>query len=174
MNTFTSRKLTEAFEEGRAICENLDIPIGCVTELAENPRLSATWGRCRKITQYTYKIEVKSKLLDEDVPHDVLMNTMLHELIHTCNGCMNHGELFKRYAARLNRAGWYVNTYVTEAELKAVPQEPTIYRYRVTCEACGKEWNYSRRGAVVRSLQRDLHSCTCPCGARNFKLEDLM
>lgn len=108
MNTFTNKKLITAFGEGRKICEELNIPIGCVTSIKENPRLTSTWGRCRRLTQYTYEVEISSRLLADEVSHEALMNTMLHELIHTCKGCMNHGELFKRYAARLNKEGWTV------------------------------------------------------------------
>lgn len=173
MNTFTNKKLLVAFDEGRKICEELNIPIGCVKTVKENSRLSSTWGRCRKVTQCTYEIEIKSRLLKDDVPHEVLMNTMLHELIHTCKNCMNHGEVFKRYAARLNKVGWDIQTYVSEAEYKAVPSDPVIYRYRVICNGCGEVWNYSKRGAVVRSLQRNPHSCTCRCGSHDFTLETL-
>lgn len=169
-----SQKLQTAFNEGREICEDLNIPIGCVKSIKENPRLSSTWGRCRKATQHTYEIEIRSRLLADDVPHKVLMNTMLHELIHTCKNCMNHGEVFKRYAKRLNDIGYDVQTYVTQAEHKAVYDEPKPFKYMVVCEDCGKIWFYTRRGAVVRSLQRDIHSCTCQCGSHNFKLENLI
>lgn len=170
MNTFTPRKLTDAVKEGRSICEGLNIPIGCVTEIEANPRLTATWGRCKRLTEYTYRVEVKSRLLEQDVPHEVLMNTVLHELLHTCKGCMNHGAQFKRYAARLNAQGWNVATYVTAEEREAVPEPEATYKYRATCCSCGQAWSYQRRGAVVRSLQRDPHSCTCPCGSREIKL----
>lgn len=174
MNTFTNRKLIDAFNEGRAICEELNIPIGCVPSIKENARFTSSWGRCRRLTAHTFEIEIKSRLLEDDVPHEVLMNTMLHELLHTCKNCMNHGEVFKRYASRLNAIGYDIQTMVTEAELKAVPSEPKRYKYKVTCEGCGEVWNYKSRGAVVRSLQRDAHSCTCQCGSHNFKLEYLL
>lgn len=173
MNTFTNRKLIRAFEEGRKICEELNIPIGCVKTVKENSRFTSTWGRCRKTSRYTYEIEINSRLLENDVPPEVLMNTMLHELIHTCKNCMDHREVFKRYAARLNRIGWDIQTYVSEAEYKAVPSDPVIYRYRVTCNDCGEVWNYSKRGAVVRSLQRNPKSCTCHCGSRDLTLVEL-
>lgn len=171
-NTFTSRKLRTAFEDGRRICEEHNIPIGCVTSLKENPRLTSTWGRCSKLTRNTYEIEISSRLLADEVEYEALMNTMLHELIHTCKGCMNHGELFKRYGSWLNKDGWHIQR-CTSCEEKNIKEVPRIYKYRVTCESCGEVWDYSKRGAVVRSLQRDPHSCTCACGSHNFTLETL-
>ena len=168
-----TERLTKAFDEARAICEEHNIPIGCVPSVKENKRLTSTWGRCRKLTAYTYEIEISSRLLADDVEHEALMNTMLHELLHTCKGCMNHGELWKRHAAKLNKAGWNIER-CTSSETKHIKEPPRIYRYRVTCEECGDVWNYTKRGAVVRSLQRDAHSCKCLCGSRNFKLENLM
>lgn len=168
-----NERLMQAFDEARTICEGLNIPIGCVPSVVENPRLTSTWGRCRRLTQYTFEIEISSRLLGDDVEHEALMNTMLHELVHTCKGCMNHGELWKRHAAKLNNAGWSIQR-CTSSEEKNIKETPRVYKYRVTCEECGDVWNYTKRGAVVRSLQRNAHSCTCPCGSHNFRLETLM
>ena len=173
MENYRSKKLVDAVHEGMRICEELHIPIGCITEIEANPRLKSTWGRCKKLTHYTYRIEIKSRLLESDVPHEVLMNTVLHELIHTCKNCMDHGEVFKRYAARLNAKGWEISTYVSQADMRAVPEPEPNYRYKVTCEACGHVWKYKTRGKVVRCLQADPTSCTCGCGGKRFTVEAL-
>ena len=173
MNTFTSRKLIDALNEGQAICQQVNIPIGNIARVTENARFTSTWGRCKKLSGNRFEIEISSRLLADGVSHEALMDTMLHEILHTCKGCFNHGELWKRYAARLNSIGWSIQR-CTSCEEKNIERVPKNYKYRVTCEECGDVWHYSRRGGVVSSLQRNPHSCTCHCGSHNFKLDYLM
>lgn len=171
MNTFTDRKLFEALDEAEMICQQMRIPTRNVVRTFVNPRLTSTWGRCRSLGGSRFEIEISKRLMT-DGADEGLLNTMLHELLHTCEGCMNHGGLWKEYASRLNGIGYNIQTRDT-AEAKGVPETACNYKYRVTCKECGAVWNYTRRGAVVRSLQYNPKSCTCGCGSHSFELINL-
>ena len=76
------RKLLK--EEGISASDNIG-------ELTVNPRIRSRFGSCRKLADRSFRIELSSRILegsDRDVE-----TVLLHELLHTCPRCMNHGKL---------------------------------------------------------------------------------
>ena len=69
--------------------ENIGIKCGNVIKIDINTRAKKRWGQYRKIGN-NYIIEVNQILLREDTDIDGLKNTIIHELLHTCKGCMKH------------------------------------------------------------------------------------
>lgn len=51
-------------------------------------------------TGYIYRIEISRYTLGSS--QKSVINTLLHELLHTCKDCMNHGPLWKSYASKVN------------------------------------------------------------------------
>ena len=50
-----------------------------------------------------------------------LINTIMHELCHTCRGAYNHGAKFKKYGDMVYKNfGYKIETHSTEEEDKAV------------------------------------------------------
>ena len=86
-----------------------------------NGRLKATLGRCvfdRRSGYYT--IEVAPCMLGDDVEVEAVKDTIIHELIHTCPGCMNHGTEWKRRAQIVNRKlGYNISRLVKSSDLEA-------------------------------------------------------
>lgn len=69
----------------------------CAVELNDRTYALGTCKMCRKITGETvYKVEYSKGLLD--CKFETVAQVVIHELIHTCKGCMNHGITFKAYA----------------------------------------------------------------------------
>jgi len=55
-----------------------------------------------------------------------LINTIMHELCHTCRGCMNHGSKFKKYGDMVYKNfGYKIETYSTKEEKQAVKSYKT-------------------------------------------------
>lgn len=75
--------------------ENIGIKCGNVIKIDINTRAKKRWGQCRKIGN-NYIIEVNQILLREDTDIDGLKNTIIHELLHTCKGCMKHTGEWKQ------------------------------------------------------------------------------
>lgn len=82
--------------------ENIGIKCGNVIKIDINTRAKKRWGQCRKIGN-NYIIEVNQILLREDTDIDGLKNTIIHELLHTCKGCMKHTGEWKQLAEKVNR-----------------------------------------------------------------------
>ena len=63
------------------------------------------WGQCKYIrASGKFYININITLLDERNGEDGLINTILHELLHTCPGCMNHGAEWKKWAEKCGKS----------------------------------------------------------------------
>lgn len=120
-----------------------------------NTRAVTRLGVCKK-TGSNYVIEISSSLLDERTDlKNGLKNTIMHELLHTCRGCMKHTGKWKELAARVNCAYGYNIQRTATPEEKLIPSELAAEpKYVVKCESCGCEFARHRMSAIVKSPGR--------------------
>ncbi len=120
-----------------------------------NTRVQRRLGCCI-FQEGAYTIQVSSRILD-DLP--LLWETLLHELLHTCPGCGNHGEKWKAHAQKVNQAlGTRIQRTV---KLDGAPQplRREEDKYLLRCEDCGKEIRRMRMSKVVKAPWR--YRCLC-------------
>lgn len=103
--------MKDVYEYALKAMEMLDaigIKYGNVTEVTVNNRMK-NWGQCvLHCSDSTYfTIEINRNLVEADGGEDGLMNTMLHELLHTAAWAHNHGGLWLRYAEEVHKAYGY-------------------------------------------------------------------
>ena len=129
----------------RELLESLNIPISeDIVAVEVNPRLRRAVGRCVIVKTYFYgekdfKIELNPAVVQDSVPDSELETTILHELLHTCPGCWNHGKTWRSYAAKVNRAYGYNVARLIHCETAAKRRnEIEPYKYIVKCKSCGK------------------------------------
>ena len=97
------------YQYARRVMEMMDkisIPYNRPYEWKVNTRALRRWG-CTHKKEFGYWIDINQILLDESVPESELISTIAHELCHTCDGCMNHGNLWKIYANKFQNAYGY-------------------------------------------------------------------
>ena len=82
-------------------------------EIRLNRRYMNTLGICYK-EDNEYRIELNANILKS--PDRKIKEILLHELIHTCYGCMNHGKNFKARAKRINERFGYNVKRETDTE----------------------------------------------------------
>lgn len=166
--------LQRNLEIAKHVCDSVNIPYREIVSTKVNKRAKSRWGMCRYVGKEQFEIEISDRLLQPGVSNKALMDTLLHEILHTCKDCMNHGKVWKMYARRLNEIGYDIKCTASAAE-KNIKEEPVIrrYRYTVTCERCGHVYKYQRRGSVVQSLQRGSTRCYCSCGCNKLTLREL-
>ena len=158
----------------RAIDECLAVGIepGEITSVKVNTRAKNRWGQTKYLPDDTFEININKELLEDNVPDKVTMNTVVHEILHTVEGCFNHKKQWQNYADIMNNAYGYNIKRVTSAEEKGLPQRihtsRTSYRkYVITCGECGHRYYYTRAAKVV-SLVRDYGEASgCRCGVCN-------
>lgn len=155
----------------KKICDSADIPYGNIISIKENRNFTRTWGRCER-RKDGYIIEISDRLFKGNP--EGLRQTILHEMIHTCPRAFNHGEVFKRYARRLDDYGYKVRRLTNAKEL-GLEDRDTKAKYKVVCERCGVESLYFKRSKIVQDLQRgDAKGYRCSrCRGEKFRLEVL-
>lgn len=161
------KNLREAYEYCRDICDSLNIPIQRVITVTSK-KFANKWGQMSYNTRYnTYTITINEVLLSDECDDVSLYNTMLHELLHTCPGCLNHGYTWKMYAERVNKEyGMRITRLTSQAEQGIqIIKDP---KYILQCPSCKHEFTYMRMCDSVK--HPSLCYCT-KCGNIKGRLE---
>lgn len=165
--------LERNLEMCQKLLDKIGVPYGEVTKIKINSKARSRWGQCRRLSPEKFEIEISSRLLEEGVSQKTLWNTMLHELLHTAPGCMNHGSKWKAYAAKVNAWGYEIKTSATSKELN-IPDDPTEFRYHIICESCGITSRYRVKSPIVKSIMEDRRRCFCSkCRSYDLKVREI-
>ena len=168
------KNLNKLLQEAEDDLASLGVEYGNVVDIYVNDRFKAKWGRCCKVgNQYT--IEINPALVLDTTTDQAVMNTIMHELIHTCKGCMNHGINFKRMANLVSIYGYTITrcTSADEKGLTSYRNTPGYYKYNLTCEKCGYIFKYAKATRLITYIQKKDHRqfyYKCTCGGNKFKL----
>ena len=106
-----------------------------------------------------YWIEVSSAILNNP---DLLRQTLVHELLHTCPGCRDHGARWKTYAEQVGQKLGYSITRTVQAESDPGPLRHEEVKYILECQSCGAQIRRMRMSKAVKSPWR----YRCPCGGK--------
>ena len=141
MEDSTMRDLMEYASFCMEMLDEIAVPYSPVEKFTVNTRASR-WGLC-SLRGGKYYIQINVTLLDDRNGEDGLINTLLHELLHTCPGCMNHGPNWKFYAEKVRRNYGYDIKRTSDNEEKEVTTgnlnfKRREYKYFLYCEKCGK------------------------------------
>lgn len=139
------------------------IRYGVILSVTPNSRAKKRWGSVRPSkhpidqSRGGYEISINTRLLQDDVSDSALEETILHELIHTCPGCMNHGPNWQSVAAKVNRIYGYHISRTTSSKDKGIPdydhELEYRYKYALVCKKCGNETRYNRMSKTVRDYK---------------------
>ena len=149
--------------------EELNIPIAHEIVYRVNTRAKKRLGQCKLTNSWLrcFEIEVSSLLLNDDIPEETLANTIIHELLHTVEGCMNHGKKWKYYAEEVHdKLGIDIKRLASSSEVGIEPYRPTeSIKYMFRCNGCGQEIKRRRRSQFV------IHYHNYKCGLCNGNFE---
>ena len=150
--------LAAVVEQARSI--GLPVSRRIEPRVAVNRRAVTRLGCCRR-TAEGFRIEVAEGLLR--APEAACLETLAHEVLHTCPGCSNHGALWRAYAGRLNEAwGYHIARTGSRAELGVEPQGEA--KYLLVCDRCGQRFERFRQSPLERHPER--YRCRCGGGLR--------
>ena len=121
---------------------------GRIREVSFSRRLTRSRGNCRRESDGLYSIHISSRLTEHK---DLIVETLAHELLHTVDGCFDHGPQFQELAARLELFGYHIQrTYEPEAfEVEG--------RYQFRCSNCGVIVNRTRRSSFTEHPEHYIH-----------------
>lgn len=144
------RNLLKVASECMKELDTIGIEYGKIVKWEINTRAKKRWGQCRKVPN-GFSININSSLLEEESCLDGLKGTIMHELLHTCKGCFNHGAEWKRLASIVKSKYGYDIKRTSSADEKGVTVEykPVRYKYIVKCTECGQEIKRMKRCKIV-------------------------
>lgn len=126
-------------------------------------------GHCLIINEDKYRIEIYEKMLDNHVRLVSLKRLICHELLHTCEGCMNHKGTFRRYSRKIDKI--YNYGMMTGDDDYLHPENPILDKFQ--CTKCKYIYYYKKKensdeARAVKALSEDFLS-RCPfCGGKMF------
>ena len=153
------RDLQELFERAKDYLDVIEVPYSKDIEwIKANSRYTRRYGNCawhydNKKGRRVFQIQIASFLLSEEITDDkVVLSTIIHELIHTCEGCQNHGAKFHYWGDLVTDCyGIEITTYVSDEraakvrEAGVAPKRKSVsYNWAFNCENCGREWKYKK------------------------------
>jgi len=133
---------------------SMNIPYGNIRDFTVNRRSKMRWGQCRYMPD-GFHININEALCDGK-HEEGLKSTLIHEILHTCDGCMNHGNRWKHWAAivhdntglNIQTGDTVQNKGFTEAEYLAKRRPP---KYKLMCKKCGLAVSYRSKSKVVKN-----------------------
>lgn len=142
--------------------EETNIPYGNILNVIIDYNSKSRYGRCiRKESLNGFEIEISSKLLEDYVPFRSLKTVLLHEFLHTCPGCLNHGNKWKYYVGILNsKYGYNISRLSSDEELGIISEkkeEDVFVKHEVVCTCCGK--TYRRQRDCKLTKHPELYRC---------------
>lgn len=158
-------KMRNLYEYAKMCMEKLDrlgIAYSKNIQWEINTRAKKRWGQCEAILNGCI-ISINHVLLDEQNNDVGLINTIIHELLHSVEGCMNHGAKWKALAEKVNAAYGYNIKRTSTADEKGVLEESImkegINKYRIICLKCGKCTYRTRACIITKHPDRYYHKC---------------
>lgn len=152
LNEMLADVIKEALEAG------IPVPSNIYPQVRINRRTKKRLGCCIKKDEM-YTIEISEIILDCDTQH--IRNVIAHEVVHSCEGCINHGSLWKKYASMMNeRYGYNIKRLVSMDEIGlGDAYEIRNIKYIMKCQSCGKEYPRQRYTCVMKKI--NAYRCTC-------------
>lgn len=133
---------------GEAMLDRVKIKYAKNIEYVVNSRAQSRLGLCKKLSG-KYTVEISSKLLDERVDEQTLIETVLHEQLHTCYGCMKHTGKWKQLAQKVNEA--YKLNIVRAADEDCMPEDLLPKpKYVIKCQDCGEKFYRQKLSPLVK------------------------
>lgn len=141
--------------------ESVGIKVGNIHPSVKSTRGTKQFGRCEK-KDGVFTICLSKYYKDNDL-NDV-KQILMHEVLHTVEGCFNHGVKWKNAAYLVNkkfgydisRTDTFVMANLTEEE------EAKFYKYVIKCTDCGHITYRQRKSKLVTHT----HHYKCKCGGQ--------
>ena len=151
------KDLNKLVEECKEELDKIGIEYGNVREVTVNTRAKSRWGQCCTEVNATnwcdkvFSINISDRLLADDVSDVATKNTIIHELLHSCEGGMTHKGNWKKLAEKVN---YYYPQYnikrCTTSEEKGIAPTEKEYNYILKCEKCGHEYKHIKMCKSVK------------------------
>ena len=138
--------------------KDIGIPISNnISEIKINNKAKARFGACKikkSIQGKSFIIEISSEILECERKR--ISEVMIHELLHTCPGCFNHGKKWKSHARKVEALlGYTIKTTQKYEDFGIdIPVRNEEVKYIVKCAGCGAEFQRKRLCKLVKNPEK--------------------
>ena len=163
------------------------------SQFTVNTRATKRFGQARKANGRWYNVNINHWLLDDNSPQEGLENTVIHELLHTVDGCNGHTGKWLRLAQQVKSTYGYDITRLSSVEeklgenavnfkkelaekkAKRRANKPYPYKYEIVCEGCDAVSHRQRKDTAIKLITGEIKGyCTCTrCGSHKFKVTQM-
>ena len=157
------KRLNNLLNEVIIEANSIDIPISNnINPLVFiNKRAKGRFGACKSENinnKKHFKIEIRSALyICDDFK---IKEVLAHEVLHTCKGCQNHGNTWKKYAKMMNNKYGYNIKRVANNSYYDLDNTNIAYKYKIVCNSCGNEIYRQKKSKVIANIK----NYRCKCG----------
>lgn len=111
-----------------------------------------------------------SAIMEMSFHSGIMKATIMHELLHTCDGCDNHNGICRGYAALADSAYHYdILGFRTCQQVFLKEKEKEII-HKLSCPNCEGVWNIRDERLWERSVRDEDYECLW-CGERCMAVE---
>lgn len=130
------KDLKKLIDECITDLRKIGIEPGKISQWHIDTKTTRRWGVCKsRKGSGVFEIGISKVLLEDDVDDQQTKNTIMHELLHTVDGCSGHTGKWKVLAQKVNYylPGYDVKRLSSEEE-KGIEKK---HRYMLECTVCG-------------------------------------
>ena len=126
---------------------------GKISRVYVDGRATRRWGVCKtKKGSGIFEIGISKFLLGDDVDEQQVKNTIIHDLLHTVDGCQDHTGRWKVLAEYVNRClPEYCVKRTSSEDEKGIERN---HKYLIVCTKCGSEIHRDRMSNAVKFPQK--------------------
>ena len=151
-------------DEAKEIISGLDIPFSESICFSISTTRN-TYGDCTHIHDDVYDIRISSKVLatrDETV----ILQTIIHEILHTSAWGDGHKGNWKKYADKVSKNTKYKISRCVSKEESEIVDKNEDWLFKIVCDKCKHEWKLCRATKTVRACVKGRAKCSC--GSKKF------
>ena len=159
MKTVTELNAMMARAENMLLAIGIPVPVKDICPTIQLARAHSFYGMCcRKgngINKGPYQFLIRISVYHLNSSDKALMNTIIHELLHTCPDCHGHKGQWLKYANIVKREYGYDIRRVAGDKTTEERQQlrsgkaPRVIRYVLYCPSCGTEWKRTKMSKFV-------------------------
>lgn len=142
--------------------EEAGIKPGNINPIVEiNDSAKSRFGLCTKSNKpnrkYDYEIQLNKSLLS--AKEKAVMEVLVHEVLHSCEGCMNHGKTWKLYVSIMNQKFGYNISRCSSYEKLGIESEKVDSKYIIECVKCKRKVYRNRKSKFTDNLNQYICNC---------------
>ena len=171
MKTYTMENFREDFNEAQSIVVQCGLTetneIEYHLELIPN---ASFLGQTHKIGYHNYIIRL-NQLFAQSEEHSHVLNTVIHEILHSLKNGMCHTGAWKQYASIVYiKTGIKITTKADSSKISnymeckmqfMLKKNPEKIIYQVICPNCGVIYTYQRKCSVVNKIESGSSTYRC-------------